>query len=185
MNLYLASSSPRRKEILTKAGFSFIVEASNAIETIDNNLSVYENVVRLAHIKAEPIFNKHKDSVVLGCDTIVVYKDRIYGKPKSEKDAFNTLKMLSNNTHKVLSGVSIRVMDKEYSFYVESKVTFKDLTDNDILDYIATGEPTGKAGSYAIQGKGMSLVKEYSGSLNNIIGLPIEKIKPILESVLK
>lgn len=184
MELILASKSPRRSEILTQLGYKFTILSENTDETMDENLSVYENVINTAYKKANAVFLHHKDACVLGCDTIVVFNNKIYGKPIDESDAINTLSLLNNNTHSVISGVVIITEKKTYKFYVESKVTFKNNTLEEIKDYVNTKECLDKAGSYAIQGLGASLIASYNGSLDNIIGLPSEETKKILDEVL-
>ena len=180
MELILASSSPRRKDILEEYGYKFNILVSSADESMNSNLSPVENVKNIALKKAKAI-GEFKDKIVLGCDTIVVYQNKIYGKPIDENDAFKTLKTLSGKTHEVISGVAIIFNSEIYNFAVTSKVKFKDLTEDEIKNYIATKEPFGKAGSYAIQGIGHNLIEGYEGSLKNIIGLPIEEIKPIID----
>ena len=113
---------------------------------------------------------------MLGADTIVVLEGNILGKPKNAQDAINTLKLLSNNTHSVITGYSIISSTGVLKGYVESKVSFYNLTEELILEYVKTGKPLDKAGSYGIQ-DGYDLVKEFIGSKNNVIGLPIELIK--------
>lgn len=180
MKLVLASSSPRRKDIITEYGYKFEIISKSIDESMDPKLSPIDNVKAVALKKAKavsPLF----DNIIIGCDTIVVLDNKIYGKPIDDNDAFKMLKSLSGKTHDVISGVAIIFNEEIHNFAVVSHVKFKELTDKDIYDYIDTKEPFGKAGSYAIQGIGRSLIKEYSGSLNNIIGLPIEDIKPILD----
>lgn len=181
MELILASASPRRKELLTNAGFKFSIIPAEIDETFISGISAYENVKRVSNLKALEIFKNYPNSIVLASDTIVVYDDVVYGKPKDEADAYKMLRLFSGKTHYVLSGVSIVSKDKVDNFVIESKVTFKDLTDEDIYNYINSGEPYGKAGSYAIQGLGGNLVLKYEGELENIIGLPIKEIIPILK----
>lgn len=184
MKLFLASKSPRRKELLSSKGFVYTIESKDTDETMDKNLSVYDNVLNVSYKKALAVSLDHRDDVVLGCDTIVVYDSKIYGKPKSKEDALETLKLLNGKTHSVISGVAIITPNKEYRFYVESFVTFKNNSLNDLIEYVNTGEPMDKAGSYAIQGIGSKLIKEYSGSYENIIGLPIDEVSKILNEVL-
>ncbi len=184
MELILASKSPRRCEILTRLGYKFTILSENTDETMDPNLNVYDNVIDTAYRKANAVFMTHKDACVLGCDTIVVFNNKIYGKPKSELDAINTLSLLNNNTHSVISGVCIITKSKTYKFYVESKVTFKNNSIEKIKEYVASLEPMDKAGSYAIQGLGKELIESFSGSLDNIIGLPSKEVKQILDEVL-
>ena len=176
MKIILKSASPRRKELLTKAGFSFEVVPAEVDESIDFNKSPYENVLELGLKKALADKEKFPNDILLGCDTIVVYENKIYGKPKDEKDAYETLRKLSGTAHYVMSGVGIVYKDIVYNFVAISTVYFKELSDDDIWNYIKTGECFGKAGSYAIQGIGNCLVDHYEGSLENIIGLPIDEV---------
>ncbi len=185
MKLYLASKSPRRKELLSKLGYTFEIESKDTDETMDPDLDIVTNCLNVSFRKAMAVFMCHPDSCVLGCDTIVVFNNKIYGKPKSEEDAFNTLKLLNNNTHQVISAVNILTPSRAYSFAVTSYVTFKNNTDEEILNYVKTKECMDKAGSYAIQGLGKDLIKEYSGELDNIIGLPTKEVDNILKEVLK
>jgi septum formation protein len=152
---------------------------------MNDDLSVYQNVLNVSKEKAEAVFCDNKDACVLGCDTIVVLNNKIYGKPKDKNDAFNTLRLLSGKTHSVISGVCIITPNKTVQYYVESFVTFKELSDKDILDYIETGEPMDKAGSYAIQGIGAKLIDHYTGSFENIVGLPIDEVTKTLNEVLE
>lgn len=181
MKLILASSSPRRKELLEKAGYRFVIQPAEIDETFDEQHSPIENVLRVSRLKANSIYALYPDDVILACDTIVVYEGRVYGKPVDELDAFGMLKTFSNHKHQVISGVSIISKTEQFNFYVESKVTFKNLSDEEIKSYISSKEPFGKAGSYAIQGLGGKLVKEFEGELENIIGLPITEIVSILD----
>lgn len=176
MNIILKSASPRRKELLTKAGFSFIADPASVDESIDYSKTPYENVKELGLKKALADKDKYPYDILLGCDTIVVYNDEIYGKPKDEQDAYKTLRKLSGTSHYVMSGVGIVYKDLIYNFVSTSVVYFKDLSDEDIWNYISTKECFGKAGSYAIQGIGNCLVDHYEGSLENIIGLPIDEV---------
>ena len=185
MKLFLASKSPRRRELLKNAGFEYSIESKDTDETMLEHLSVYDNVLNVSYKKALAVYNEHKDSCVLGCDTIVVYNNKIYGKPKSKEDALNTLLLLNGKTHSVISGVAIICPNKEYRFYVESFVTFKNNTKEELINYIETGEPMDKAGSYAIQGIGSKLIEKYEGSFENIVGLPIDEVSKILNEVLK
>ncbi len=178
-NLVLASASPRRKDLLTEFGFKFSVIVSDYNETLSKDMPPKDLAVNFAYNKAQSVFNSIKDKssvVVLGADTIVVLEGNILGKPKNAQDAINTLKLLSNNTHSVITGYSIISSTGVLKGYVESKVSFNNLTEELIIKYVKTGKPLDKAGSYGIQ-DGYDLVKEFIGSKNNVIGLPIELIK--------
>lgn len=173
--IILASKSERRIELLKDANIEFKVIASDIEEKIDTNIKPIENVLNLAKLKGLDVYNKNQDSIVIAADTIVVYKDKIYGKPKDENDAYNMLKELSNKTHEVITAVFIKNKNKEELFSSTTKVTFKDLSDYEIMKYIETKEPFGKAGSYAIQGLGKALVKTYEGDFFNVVGLPLKE----------
>ena len=180
MKIILASNSPRRKELLEKHKISFVVKPSNVNEVIDKNLSVYENAMNLAKIKALDVFNRNQEEVVLAADTIVVYENEILGKPIDEMDAFRMLKLLSGKTHEVITGVALFTKDSQIIDYEVSKVTFNKITEEEILEYIKTKEPMDKAGSYAIQGIGSKFVKSYEGEFDNIVGLPMKLVLKML-----
>ncbi|MBE7086987.1 MAG: septum formation protein Maf [Clostridiales bacterium] len=184
MKLILASASPRRKALLKEYGFDFTVKVSPYDET-PLNLPPKQTVMEYAKGKAESVFNGlDGDFVVLGADTIVVYDGVILGKPVDKQDAVKTLKKLSDKTHKVLTGYAIVSKKGTICNYVETSVKFNDLTPKLIEDYVNTGLPLDKAGSYGIQ-DGYDLVKEIDGSFNNVVGLPIEIIKEKLDELLK
>lgn len=181
--IILRSGSPRRKELLEREHYTFKIIVSDIDETMDTKKTPYENVKTLGLKKASFEQEKYYGNILIGCDTIVVLEGVIYGKPKDELDAFRMLKNLSNRTHQVMSGVGIIYKEKVYNFVCVSYVTFKDLSVEEILNYIKTKECFGKAGSYAIQGIGKSLISKYEGSLDNIIGLPMEEIKKVLDEI--
>ena len=181
--IILKSSSPRRRELLSKMGYDFQVKVYDVMEALDANKTPYENVKALGLLKCS--INKDEDygKILIGCDTIVVFNNTIYGKPKDRDDAFRMLKSLSGNSHEVMSGLSVIYKDYTYSGVSVSKVYFKSLTDDEINAYINTGECFGKAGAYAIQGLGGELIDHYEGSLNNIIGLPTELLEKVLGEI--
>lgn len=182
MEIILASNSPRRRALLTEYGINFKVIPPKNEETPPKNVSVYEYVEILAREKATEVYNEN-GGIVLGADTIVTLNGKIFGKPTSKEDAFNTLKLLSNKTHEVITGYAIISKDFNYISHEITKVTFNNLSDRLILDYVNTGSPLDKAGSYGIQDN-FNLVKEIEGSLTNVIGLPVEKIAEILREKL-
>ncbi len=183
MKIILKSASPRRKELLEKAGYSFEIKAADVDESFDNNLSPIENVKLLGLKKASFEKEKNYGDILIGCDTIVVYNNQIFGKPKNAEDAIKTLRLLSGKKHQVMSGVGIIYKEHVYNFTCVSDVYFKNLSEKDILDYVATKECFGKAGSYAIQGLGSKLIAKYEGSLDNIIGLPLAEVKAIIGEI--
>lgn len=182
MALILASASPRRREIMTLAGYSFTVINPNANETIKEDLSAGEIAEYLSKVKAEAAI-KMTDSTdtVISADTIVVKGSKILGKPKDKKDAFNMLKTLSGETHTVYTGVTVAHKNRFETFSEKTLVTFYDLSDDEINRYIDTGEPFDKAGAYGIQGYGCILVKEIHGDYFNVMGLPIARLSRILK----
>lgn len=179
VKIILASASARRREILKDIADDFEVIPSSFEEKADYSLPPCEIVKRLAAGKAEDVFSSHGDCVVIGADTVVFSDGKILGKPKDEADAAATLKSLSGRKHSVFTGVCILKKDRKTCFCVESEVEFNVLSDEFINDYVAGGSPMDKAGSYGIQDKGV--VKSYSGSYTNVVGLPEERLKEELE----
>ncbi len=184
MKIILASGSPRRKEILHSAGYEFEVRTSSADETLPKNISPEEAVMYLAQIKGDAI-KSEDDEIVISADTVVVLDGEILGKPKDISDAHRMLTALSGRTHSVLTGVCIRNKEKKTVFYENTEVEFWNLTQEEISDYIKTGEPFDKAGGYGIQGKGAMLVKKINGDYLNVVGLPMSRLKRELENSLK
>lgn len=172
MRIILASKSPRRKELLKQIFNEFIIIPS----TIDENKYPLDE---LSIVKAKEISDRYPSDLVISADTLVYLNGKILGKPIDKNDAKNMLHALSNNTHEVITYYSIFLKNENIFFtrQVISKVTFNDLSEKLIDDYIATGSPLDKAGAYGIQDKGFNLVKSFSGDLNNIIGLPIDELK--------
>lgn len=172
----LASNSPRRKELLKHVIEDFEVIASNSDETIDEELPYEEVVMDLAFQKAVDVFQNHKDSVVLGFDTLVLINDELLGKPKGFEEAKEMLEKLSGKTHFVITGCAIISKEVSTSFYEKTRVNFADMTEEEINDYIMTLEPMDKAGAYAIQGKGSKFIKSVTGDFFTVMGLPIAKL---------
>lgn len=187
MDIILASKSPRRREILENTKVRFSIKESQIDEIIKVNESPKETVMRLAYEKALDVASSNKDSLVIGADTIVVINEQILGKPKNEEEAYNMIKLLSGKTHYVITGFALinlslnkKVIDCEVS-----QVTFKELSEECIKDYINTKESLDKAGAYGIQGYGGLLVKNIKGDYFNIVGLPISKISDCLKDHFK
>lgn len=174
--LILASGSPRRKELLEQIGVSFTVKVSHADETIPSGMTPEEAVMHLASIKAVAVAANHKDSFIIGADTVVILDGEILGKPKDSKEAKRMLQSLSGRTHAVCTGVAIRRGKDEYLFYEKTNVTFWELTEEEINGYLETGEPFDKAGAYGIQGAGAILVKKIDGDYFSVVGLPISSL---------
>ena len=174
-HIILASASPRRKEILELADLKFDVMPSDAQE-ITTKTAPNEVVMELASIKAKDIYKKsEKQSMVVGADTVVAYQEQILGKPADEADAKRMLTMLSGQTHEVYTGVCVIEDGKTKTFYEETKVTFYEISDEQIDHYIKTGEPMDKAGSYGIQGKAAVFIKGIEGDYYNVVGFPIAR----------
>lgn len=173
MKIILASASPRRKELLTLAGIEYDVIVSQCEETLPDGITPDKAVEELARQKAEDVFSRNSDALIIAADTVVALGNTILGKPKDEEDAFNMLSSLSGRRHTVFTGVCIRTKDKTDIFHVATEVEFYDLTEKEIRDYIATKEPMDKAGAYGIQGKGYVLVKGIHGDYFNVVGLPL------------
>ncbi|PIQ99748.1 MAG: septum formation protein Maf [Nitrospinae bacterium CG11_big_fil_rev_8_21_14_0_20_45_15] len=184
IEIILASKSPRRAEILESMGLKFRVVPSLADEVIRDDLTPAENARVLAEAKALAVSSLHPGSFVLGADTLVVLGDEIIGKPRDKNHAIEILRLLSGKTHNVATGIAVALGDVVVGQTVVSQVTFHSLTDNQIADYVATGEPMDKAGAYAIQGLGKALTAGYEGSWSNIVGLPVEETRHLLNKAM-
>jgi septum formation protein len=174
-NLILASSSPRRKELLENLRITFTISSSEVDESFETGLPPEEVVMQLAERKAQAVFNENPSSFVIGADTIVVAGNEILGKPADEADAVRTLKTLSGKQHDVYTGVSIMSPKGMSRFYERTEVLFWELTDSEIWAYVKTGEPLDKAGAYGIQDLGSMLVKKISGDYFAVVGLPVAR----------
>ncbi len=176
-NVVLASQSPRRKELLKLIFDNFQILPSNADETVPDNIGIESYCEYLAKIKARDIANDHPESLVIGADTIVVIDNTVLGKPSNREEAINMLKSLSGRTHSVYTGCFLILGEKNVSFTVKTDVTFYELTLDEITEYVDSGDCFDKAGGYGIQTKGATLVKEICGDYNNVVGLPVSKLK--------
>lgn len=184
--IILASSSPRRREILNKYNINPIIIESNIEEKIRDKETPEQIAMSLAFEKAYNVSNKvDEDKIIIGADTIVAIDHTILGKPKDEEDAFKTLDMLNGREHFVITGISmirsntnIKIID-----YEKTKVKFRNLTSEQIKRYIATNEPMDKAGAYGIQGYGEILIERIEGCYSNVVGLPLGKMDYWLNKV--
>lgn len=178
-NLILASGSPRRRELMSQVGLDFTVVTSDADENI-KEMEPEDYVRELSSIKAQSVLEQYADKdnsvIVIGADTIVYHKGEILTKPKDEEDAFRILKSLEGQIHQVYTGVTICSTHKNVSFYEKTDVWVYDMTDEEIRDYISTGEPMDKAGAYGIQGKFAAYIKGIEGDYNNVVGLPVARL---------
>ncbi|MFA9398953.1 MAG: Maf-like protein [Clostridiaceae bacterium] len=186
INTILASASPRRKELLSRITSEFQVVVSNFDEdTVAFSGDVEKYVMEIAKGKALDVAKQYKEDIVIGCDTVVVYENKVLGKPKDKIEAYDMLKMLSDRTHFVYSGLFI--IDTKRNIirnnFEKTEVFFSKLTEKDITRYIDTGEPMDKAGAYGIQGKGGIFVKKINGCFYNVMGLPINKLNSMIREM--
>jgi len=184
-DIVLASASPRRSELLARLGIRFHIEPSHIDEEPLPDETPAEHVVRLSREKAREVAQRTAvpGRWFIGSDTIVLRDDSILGKPRDVLDAAGMLRSLSGRSHQVLSGYAVydRQNDTSVSGVVATTVRFKELTEQEIAGYIATGEPLDKAGAYAIQGIGAFMVLGIEGSYTNVVGLPLCEVVEVLE----
>lgn len=187
MKLVLASASERRQELLRRITSNFDIIVSNFDEErVGFQGSCGEYVMNLAQGKAEDVAHKvNNGAIVIGCDTIVSFKEHVLGKPKNKSEAFSMLRLLSGSIHQVYSGIAvIDTKTKNVKIdYVCTDVKFSSLSDEEIRNYIATGEPMDKAGAYGIQGFGGVFVEEITGDYYNVVGLPLNKLNKMLKEM--
>lgn len=170
--IILASSSPRRKKILRKAGLKFAIVKSNVEENLNSNLSPRDLAKKLSLKKAKAVYENHKDSIIIAADTLVVCKGKILGKPKDQEDAREMLNLLSGNTHLVITGFAIINGNNVVTKSIETKIGMRKINDEEINAYIRTKEPYDKAGAYAIQGIAKKFIQKINGDFDNAVGLP-------------
>ncbi len=181
--LILASSSPRRRELLTQAGIAFTAEAADIDETLRPGESPIAFPQRLAREKAEVIFARHPQATVLGADTIVVCDEEVLGKPVDAADAARMLRQLSNRSHQVITGVAVITPHGTRVQIDTTIVTMRKISEEEIQNYIATGEPMDKAGAYGIQGGAAPFIAHIEGDYTNVVGLPIKLVQQMLGSI--
>ena len=184
--IYLASKSPRRRELLAGMGIDFEILTTDVEETYDPAWSPEEIVMHLSRLKLSPIDMAQYDpkTIFITCDTIVVVDGQIIGKPKDKADAERMLKMLSGNTHTVYSGLTVATPQKQLTNYRATDVVFETLSDDMIQYYIDTYQPFDKAGSYGVQEWiGRVGIREVRGSFYNVMGLPTRLLWTMLEQV--
>lgn len=182
--IVLASASPRRQELLLQAGCSFSIVPSDFCE--NNFLEVAPEELARMHAR-EKAFAVAKmqpqGEIVIGADTIVVLENKIFGKPQDEADALCMLSALNGRTHVVYTGVAVVRDNLVFDAVVATCVTLRSITPDEIQAYVKTGEPLGKAGAYAIQGRGALLVERIDGCYSNVVGLPLATLASLLEKV--
>ena len=178
-NIILASGSPRRKELLTQIGIPFKIVKAEGEEVI--NTTVPEEAVKeLSRQKAREVATRTDGDVVIGADTVVAADHQILGKPKDAEDAVRMIRMLQGRSHQVLTGVTVILRDgarkKEICFAETTHVHVYPMTEEQIRDYVASGEPMDKAGAYGIQGLFAAYVSGIEGDYNNVVGLPVGRL---------
>ncbi len=176
--IILASSSPRRKEILKRANIPFRVETSNYEEDMTLDLKPEDLVKYLSEEKAKDIAFKYKDAIIIGADTLISFQGKVLGKPGDKVRAKEMLKSLSGKSHSVFTGYAIldTKNGKKLTNAVETKVYFNKLLENEIDEYVATGEPIDRVGSYSINGLGRKLINRIDGDYDNVVGLPLQSL---------
>lgn len=188
LDIILASSSPRRKEILESVGMDFRIVTFDTDETIEGMMTPDAAVCEIAKRKCGGVCNLLKkeknlksETLVIACDTAVVYEGMIIGKPIDEAHAILTLGILSDSWHSVYSGLAVYYKDRIACRAARTDVKFRELSEAEIMAYAESGEPMGKAGSYAIQMKGASFVERIEGEFNNVVGLPVITLLSLLK----
>jgi len=179
--LILASTSPRRAELLKSAGLAFEVVRPDADEKLRTGETPVEYAVRTAREKAESL-SVPPNTVLLGADTVVAIEGQILGKPADDNDARAMLRLLSGKMHEVITGVCLRSSEKSVCFHVATAVLFRALSEEEISAYVATGDPLDKAGAYAIQNGAAGMVRRIDGSYSNVVGLPLCEVIEALEA---
>lgn len=189
MKILLASKSPRRRELLKEivSAENILVAGSDVLENHKRGENADAFCLRIAKEKVDDVWFKYRGrrediDAVVGADTVVLFRGEIFGQPAGSDAAVRILKQLSGRCHEVITGVAIIFprLNRFTTFVVKSKVWMHKLSIEKIRDYVATGEPLDKAGAYAIQGKGRGLVARYEGSYSNIVGLPVDELRKVL-----
>lgn len=188
MEIILASSSPRRKELLSMIGLTFSTKTSDVDETLLPNLRVEEQAKRLAYLKAKAVFDEtNGERIIIGSDTMVVKENKIYGKPQNRDEAENMLQDLKNSKHKVITSICvISQKDKEYLEQIDYDITeveLKNLSHEEIRKWLDTGKAYDKAGAYAIQGEFSVYVENLNGNFYSVMGLPVNKLYDMLKNI--
>jgi len=183
MQLILASQSPRRRELMEIFRVPFIIRVADIDETMDPNKPASQEVARVSCAKAQAVAHD-PDDVVIAADTIVVCNGQVLGKPTDEADAYRMLRLLSGRDHQVMTGLTVLRGDKCVTCTEITDIHFRELSDREILAYIATKEPMDKAGSYGIQGGAALFAEKLNGDYYNVVGLPVCRLGQILRDLL-
>ena len=183
IEVILASQSPRRRELLTLVGIRHVVSPADVDETVLPGEAPVPHTERLARAKAHRLAERHPDAVVIAADTIVVLDGDILGKPRDAAEARAMLSRLSGRTHAVFTAMAVARGGRTESAVEEVAVTFRPLDTEEIVEYVATGEPMDKAGSYGIQGYGATIVERIDGDYFSVMGLGLRRLVALLERV--
>lgn len=184
--IILASSSPRRKELISKAGIAFEITIPKFDENLINKTFSYQKIEELARCKCKSIIKEiNIPAIVISADTVVIYDNMVMGKPKDYEEAFNMLSKLNGKTHNVVTAICIidTESQKEITKSETSEVSFNKISDAEIEEYIKTKKPYDKAGSYGIQELDKSFIKEIKGEYDNIVGMPIKLLIKMLNEI--
>ena len=184
--ILLASGSPRRRELFTEAGLNFEVVSVDVDETPNEKKpkKVAQELSRRKAVAADREPASGRNKVIVAADTVVIHNKEVLGKPKDEADAVRMLTELSGAVHDVITGVTILTPGREeVTFSQRTRVRFRPLSEEEIRDYVATGEPMDKAGAYGIQGLGGRLVEGIDGDFNNVVGFPIDRFLAIMKAI--
>lgn len=182
--LILASQSPRRKELMGLLHIPFTVRVADIDETMDPAKPPFDEVARVSRAKAQAVERTPED-IVVAADTIVVCRGQVLGKPADEADAVRMLKLLSGRDHQVMTGLCVLRGDRCISCTEVTDIHFRELTDREILDYVHSGEPMDKAGSYGIQGGAALFAEKLVGDYYNVVGLPVCRLSRILKQIME
>lgn len=182
-NLILASSSPRRQELLQQLDLQFAIHSPEIDESLMADETAPDYVRRLAQQKAQAVLAKYPDAVVIAADTTLSLAGQIMGKPENKQHAFQIWSMLSGRWHSVFTGVCVATQAQIQHIVVETRVEFQTLSLEDMQRYWATNEPLGKAGGYAIQGIAAQYIPRIEGSYSNVVGLPLHETVQLLKAV--
>lgn len=175
--LLLASQSPRRKELLERLGFPFDVQASDIDEVIDESMPLDLAIEKLAYHKALELKSSFPNHIIISADTVVVLDHEVLGKPKDEQDAINMLRKLSGKKHQVITGICLLYQDRSETHASITDVYFYDLSDEEIMAYVKSGQAYDKAGAYGIQDDGAFFIHKIDGDYYTVMGLPIALLK--------
>lgn len=182
MQLILASASPRRKELLGLFHIPFVIRVADIDETMDSTRSPFDEVARVSRLKALAV-ERQEDDIVIAADTIVVCDGIVLGKPKTEAEAASMLQLLSGRDHQVMTGCTVLRGDRAETFTEVTDLHFRPLSRKEIDNYVASGEPMDKAGSYGIQGGAALFCERMAGDYYNVMGLPVCRLGQVLKQI--